>query len=215
MRRNARSDNVRDLILDQVDVLLARYGFSKMTMEDLARVVGIGKGTIYLYFPSKGELALAHVDRIVERLLERLAEIARGTAPVAVRIKKMLLMRVLFRFDSVVHYSQNLNDLLSSVRKELLTRRKSHFEKEALALVPVLEEGREGAVFGCRDPLETARVFIWSTNSLLPFSLTARELGKREEIEERVSRIADLLIKGLRTCSRRRPRRKKKSKHRS
>jgi len=38
-----------------------------------------------------------------------------------------------------------------------------------------------------------SRVLVGSTNSLLPFSLTARELGKREELEERVSRIADLL----------------------
>ena len=34
-------------------------------MDDLAREVGIGKGTIYLHFRSKEELALSHIDRIV------------------------------------------------------------------------------------------------------------------------------------------------------
>ena len=47
------------------------------------------------------------------------------------------------------------------------------------------------------DVLTTSRVLVGSTNSLLPFSLTPRELGKREELEERVSRIGDLLLKGL------------------
>jgi hypothetical protein len=61
----------------------------------------------------------------------------------------------------------------------------------------VLREGVRLGAFECPDVLTTSRVLVWSTNSLLPFSLTARELGKREELEERVSRIADLLLKGL------------------
>jgi hypothetical protein len=31
----------------------------------------------------------------------------------------------------------------------------------------------------------------------LPFNLSPRELGRREELEDQVGRIADLLIKGL------------------
>ncbi|MBE3129889.1 MAG: hypothetical protein IMZ54_04115, partial [Acidobacteria bacterium] len=46
----------------------------------------------------------------------------------------------------------------------------------------------------------TSFVLIQSTNSLLPFSLSARELGRREEVEDQVARIADLLIKGLLPC---------------
>jgi AcrR family transcriptional regulator len=197
MRHIARQANIRDLILDGVDVMLARFGYRKMTMEDLARQVGIGKGTIYLHFPGKEELALAHVDRIVERLVLRLHEIAAGPDSPPERIRAMLVTRVLFRFDSVVHYSQNLNDLLSAVRKELLVRRQGHFEKEARELAQVLEAGREQGVLACPDSRITAQLLIWSTNSMLPFNLTARELGNRDELEERVSRLAGLLLTGL------------------
>ena len=157
MRRIARQPNIRELILDGVDVMLARFGYRKMTMEDLARQVGIGKGTIYLHFPGKEELALAHVDRIVERLLQRLREISASPDSPPERIRAMLVTRVLFRFDSVVHYSQNLNDLLSAVRKELLVRRQGHFEKEAQELAKVLAAGREQGVFSCPDSRSTAR----------------------------------------------------------
>jgi AcrR family transcriptional regulator len=197
MRHIARQPNIRELILDGVDVMLARFGYPKMTMEDLAGQVGIGKGTIYLHFPGKKELALAHVDRIAERLLLRLREISAGLDSPQKRIRGMLVARVLFRFDSVVHYSQNLNDLLSSVRKELLIRRQGHFEKEAQELARVLAEGRKLGVFSCADCRSMAWLLIWSTNSMLPFNLTARELGKRDELEERVSRLAELLLKGL------------------
>jgi AcrR family transcriptional regulator len=197
MRRIARQPNIRDLILDGVDVMLARFGFRKMTMEDLARQVGIGKGTIYLHFPGKEELALAHVDRIVERLLQKLREICVGPASPPERIRAMLVTRVLFRFDSVVHYSQNLNDLLSAVREDLLVRRRGHFEKEAQEFAKVLEAGRKQGVFACPDCRSTAQLLIWSTNSMLPFNLTAKELGKRDILEERVSHLADLLLTGL------------------
>src|SRR5437763_1237801 len=42
-------------ILDAADRLLARYGYQKMTVDDLAREAGIGKGTVYLSFPGKSE----------------------------------------------------------------------------------------------------------------------------------------------------------------
>jgi len=197
MRQIARRDDIRDLILDGVDTLLARFGYRKMTMDDLAREVGIGKGTIYLHFPGKEEVALAHIDRIAERLAGRLREIAGAHGSPEARLREMLVTRVLFRFDSVYHYSQNLNDLLSSIRNELLARRQVHFEKEAEVLAAVLQEGRKVKVFDCADCPQTARVLVWATNSLLPFSLTARELGKREELQARVSRIADVLLLGL------------------
>jgi len=200
MRQIARREDIRDLILDAVDVLLAKYGYKKMTMEDVARQVGIGKGTIYLHFPGKEELILSHIDRIADRIVAKLREIAGSSDSSDRRIRKMLVHRVLFRFDSVAQYSQNLSDLLSSVRTVLLTRREVHFEKEAAVFEDILREGARLGSLECADPRTTSFVFIQSTNSLLPFNLSARELGRREEVEDQVGRIADLLIKGLLPC---------------
>ena len=200
MRRVARRKDIRDLILDAADVLLGKYGYKKMTMDDVARQVGIGKGTIYLHFPGKEELVLAHIDRIAERVVAQLGEIAASPESPERCLAKMLAARVLVRFDSVVHYSQNLSDLLASVRAPLLARREAHFDKEAAVLEDVLREGARTGALDCPDPQAAARVLIQSTNSLLPFNLSARELGRREEVEAQVTRIADLLIKGLLPC---------------
>jgi len=200
MRHVARRKDIRDLILDAADVLLGKYGYKKMTMDDVARQVGIGKGTIYLHFPGKEELVLAHIDRIAERVVAQLGEIAASPESPERCLAKMLAARVLVRFDSVVHYSQNLSDLLASVRAPLLARREAHFDKEAAVLEDVLREGARTGALDCPDPQAAARVLIQSTNSLLPFNLSARELGRREEVEAQVTRIADLLIKGLLPC---------------
>ncbi|MGB8959254.1 MAG: TetR/AcrR family transcriptional regulator [Candidatus Aminicenantales bacterium] len=197
MRQIARRSDIRDLILDAADLLLARFGYGKMSVDDVARQVGIGKGTIYLHFPSKEELVLAHIDRIAETVIRKLQELADSSDSVDRRLRRMLVLRVLQRFDSVAHYSQNLGDLLSSVRAPLLLRRQAHFEKEAAVFEGVLREGARLGSLDCPDPPTTSLVLIQSTNSLLPFNLSARELGRREELEDEVGRIADLLIKGL------------------
>ncbi len=200
MRDIAKRSDIRDLILDAVDSLLAKYGYGKMTMEDVARRVGIGKGTIYLHFPSKEELALAHTDRIAETVVRKLEAEASSSDTVDRRLRRMLVLRVLHRFDSVAHYSQSLGDLLSSVRAALIVRRQAWFEQEAAVLEGVLREGARLGALDCPDPRSAALVLIQSTNSLLPFSLSPRELGRREEVESEVGRIADLLIKGLLAC---------------
>jgi AcrR family transcriptional regulator len=205
MRRIARRSDIRDLILDAVDVLLARFGYSKMTMEDVARQVGIGKGTIYLHFPSKEELVLSHIDRIAETVVGRLREQAASPETADRRLRRMLVLRVLVRFDGVAHYTQNLGDLLATIRSPLLVRRQAYFEREAEVFEEVLREGARAGMLDCPDPRSAAVTLIQSTNSLLPFNLTPRELGRREEVEDQAGRIADLLVKGLMTCPTRPP----------
>jgi AcrR family transcriptional regulator len=190
-------EEVREAILDATDHLLARYGYRKMTIDDIAQEVGIGKGTIYLHFASKEEITLSHVDRIIERLKERLWAIARTDADVAIRLRLMLVARVLFRFDSVQHYTQSLNDLLASLRPSLLARRARYFEEEARVFAEVLDEGARAGVFNVGDRLSTAFALLHATNSLLPYSLSTTELGERDEIKEKTEHIADLILTGL------------------
>ena len=190
-------EEVRESILDAADHLLARYGYRKMTMDDIAQEVGIGKGTIYLHFASKEEVTLSHIDRIVERLKGRLWAIARSDADVAIRLRLMLVARVLFRFDSVQHYTQSLNDLLAALRPKLLARRARYFEEEARVFAEVLGEGERAGVFDVGDTLSTAFALLHATNSLLPYSLSTNELGERDEIKEKTEHIADLILSGL------------------
>lgn len=194
----APKEAVKDAILDATDRLLARFGYRKMTVEDIAVEAGIGKGTIYLHFASKEEVVLSHVDRIVDRLKQQhLAVIARSENTAPERIRQMLLARVLFRFDSIQHYTQSLNDLLAALRPGLLARRAKYFEEEAQIFAAVLREGRASGELQFSDEYTAASALLEATNGLLPYSLSTSELGEREEVKRRTSAIADLLLHGL------------------
>lgn len=197
MRNSVKQKEVREAILDATDLLLSRYGYKKMTIDDLAREVGIGKGSVYLHFTSKEEIVLSHIDRIIEQLKGKLAAIAKGAEPADERLEKMLLTRVLHRFESVQHYTLNLNDMLAAIRPKFLARRESYFQQEARIFAVVIEEGQKDGKFVAGSAGEIAESLILATNSLLPFSLTTRELGAREEIARRTERLAKLLLEGL------------------
>ncbi|HEU0145241.1 MAG TPA: TetR/AcrR family transcriptional regulator [Nitrososphaera sp.] len=197
MRDVARRQDIKDLILDAADRFLNQFGYKKMTMDNLAREVGIAKGTLYLHFPSKEELVLAHIDRIVYRLLVNLQMIAHRDGSAAERLREMLLTRVLFRFDNVQHYTESLSDLLSDIRSSLLQRREKHFALEAKVFADVLEEGRKDGSFDAEEIQSTTNAILLATNSLLPYSLSANELGRRKELEKKISKIADLILIGL------------------
>ena len=193
----APKEAVKDGILDATDRLLARFGYRKMTVEDIAMEAGIGKGTIYLHFSSKEEVVLSHIDRIVERLQERLREIAQSDQTVAERLRLMLLTRVLFRFDSIQHYTQSLNDLLAALRPGLLRRRAQYFDAEAQIFADVLRAGRAAGELDFDDEQGTAHALLQATNGLLPYSLSTTELGERQEVEQRTADVANLMLRGL------------------
>jgi AcrR family transcriptional regulator len=197
MAKTSLRTDIRDSILDATEHLLVRYGYKKMTMDDLAREAGIGKGTIYLYFSSKEEVALCSIDRLIDRVQEQLGLIAHNGDGVSNRLRQMLITRILYRFDNLHQDSQSLDQLLAALRPAFLARRQLYFDAEAEIFAEILNEGCHLGTFEFKDALTTAHTLLLATNSLLPYSLSARELGNREEVEQKISRIADLLVYGL------------------
>jgi AcrR family transcriptional regulator len=61
----------KEEILTEAARLFAERGYSETDTQFLAETIGVGKGTVYRYFPSKRELFLAAVDRVMRMLRER------------------------------------------------------------------------------------------------------------------------------------------------
>ena len=192
-RSHAAESDPADRILDAADRLLGRFGYRKMTVDDLAREAGIGKGTVYLSFRSKEEVALGCIDRMAERLRLRLAAIAAESGPPADRLRRILVLRVMHRFDYARGHSARLDELMAAIRPELIARRTRHFELEAGIVAGVLA----GAGIPRIDPEAAGEAMITATNALLPYSLSARELGRRAEIERRATVVAELVVRGV------------------
>lgn len=72
----------REEILDAATKLFAKHGFNDTDTQQLADEIGVGKGTLYRYFPSKRELFLAATDRGMRKLCQTIdASVEKITDP--------------------------------------------------------------------------------------------------------------------------------------
>ncbi len=82
-----------DVIVEAAGRLFFGSGFARVSMDDLARVLGMSKKTIYRHFPDKRSLLTAVLDHqfaAVERTLVAATEEAEGR-PFAVRVQRFLI----------------------------------------------------------------------------------------------------------------------------
>jgi AcrR family transcriptional regulator len=193
----ARGVGQRDRILDAAERLLGRFGYRKMTVDDIAAEAGIGKGTVYLSFPSKEEVVLSTVDRIVDRVCRAMEEEAARDASAPDRLRAMLRARVLVRFEAVAGYSASLNDLLSSVRAALLARRVLHFERELGVLARVIAGGQRDGELAAGAPRRIGRALVLATNSFLPYALSPDELGDAKRLRREAGDVIDIVVDGI------------------
>ncbi len=81
-------------ILEAATELFARHGYADTDTQLLVEKLGVGKGTLYRYFPSKRELFLAAADRVMRRLHEciegRIQDIADPLEQIAEAIRAYL-----------------------------------------------------------------------------------------------------------------------------
>ncbi|HEX9984960.1 MAG TPA: TetR/AcrR family transcriptional regulator [Thermoanaerobaculia bacterium] len=187
----------RDRILDAAERLLGRFGYRKMTVGDIAAEAGIGKGTVYLSFPSKEEVVLSTVDRIVDRVCTAMEQAAARDASAPDRLRAMLRARVLVRFEAVAAYSASLNDLLGSIRAALLARRVQHFEQEIGVLARVIAGAQRDGELTAGAPRRIARALVLATNSFLPYALSPDELGDAKRLRKEAGDVIDIVVAGI------------------
>lgn len=69
------------LILQAAEELFLEHGFYETSIDDIAARVGIAKGTVYLHFPSKEDLALALFERGTRTFADGIDAVLASDAP--------------------------------------------------------------------------------------------------------------------------------------
>lgn len=134
----AHRRGIQEAILDTTAALVARYGLRGVTMSQIAEVAGIGRATLYKYFPDVEAILLTWHQRHVEGHLEQLAAVRDGPGSARERLDAVLgvyariahqrarhgpeLGVLLHRGEHVAHAEQQLHaivrDLLAQSAKE-------------------------------------------------------------------------------------------------
>ena len=81
---------VRDATLDKAAALVEKHGLASVTMSQIAEAAGIGRATLYKYFPDVEAILTAWHERHVSNHLQHLAEIRDQGGSVGERLKAVL-----------------------------------------------------------------------------------------------------------------------------
>ncbi|MDH3200693.1 MAG: TetR family transcriptional regulator [Myxococcales bacterium] len=140
----------RDDILSAAERLFAEQRFSELHMARLANEIGLAKGTLYLYFPSKESLFLAAVQRSLDAWyaaiggrLSRHAFIdpdALARELTDALVEQPRLTRLLALLHTVLE--QNITEQDAVAFKAFLARKMGRTGIELERLIPALEPGQ-------------------------------------------------------------------------
>ena len=75
-------DHKRQRILDAATAVFAERDFHRVLVSEVAARAGVGKGTVYLYFPTKDDLHRAALEGSLQRLADEIEERAASDAAV-------------------------------------------------------------------------------------------------------------------------------------
>jgi AcrR family transcriptional regulator len=81
---------VRDAILDTTGALVAEQGLLGVTMSEIAEETGIGRATLYKYFPDVESILLAWHDRQIAEHLTYLAKVRDEAGDARARLRAVL-----------------------------------------------------------------------------------------------------------------------------
>ena len=101
----AHRRDVRDAVLDTTAALVAQHGLLSVTMSRIAEEAGIGRATLYKYFPDVEAILFAWHERQIADHLRRLADVRDEAGGPARR-----LAAVLEAYALIVHESRGQDD---------------------------------------------------------------------------------------------------------
>jgi len=140
MNRDPHNE-VREKIVQAAQERLWHYGFKKTTIEEIAADAGIGKGTIYLHFNSKEDIALEIVMQYKKQSLEQIrAAAADESLPLLHRIKKMLTLPILAAQERYSRSPATL-EMVTAIRPTIQNHLKPLLQEEVAVLAQVLDQG--------------------------------------------------------------------------
>lgn len=176
----AHRRGVRDAILDAAAPLMFEHGLRSVTMAQIAEGAGIGRATLYKYFPGVEAILVAWHERRIAHHLEQLSRVGEGGGTPGDR-----LAAVLEHYALIVHtrHGTELGALL---------HRGEHVARAQQQVVSLMEGllAEAAAAGEVRDDVPPGELAVYSVHALAAAGSLPSEDGAR--------RLVSVVLAGLR-----------------
>ncbi len=149
----------QQIIIDAARDRFAHFGFSKVTMDEIASDVELGKASLYYYFPTKEELFKAVITLEQTELKNDIELILRAKKPASQKLHGYVKLRMKFFQDLINLGTLSIYSYFDS--KSVFEKLFLDFEKIELVLIKkIIGEGIQSKEFNSDLADETAVVFL-------------------------------------------------------
>jgi AcrR family transcriptional regulator len=160
--------------------LFLNKGFNETSMREIAEAAGIGKSTLYDYFPSKDDILLSFVEDELQTLTEEVKKIGGQNVGALEKLREMM-----FAYMKYLATNEDFYMKLSTEVQRLAQNSLERIQRKRHALQDMvrgtIEEGIREGCFRSVDSLLATRVIF---TALTPAVYTTRPSGSRQQMME-------------------------------
>ncbi len=193
--------NTATLILEAAEEQFGRFGYSKVTMEEIAEQAGLGKASLYYYHSTKEELFQAVLAKKFDEFEAPVLLILESQAPLDEKIRRYVEERHLF-FNRLL--GLYISDFKAIPKNRPLL--KSFFAERGARelgwLIRLFDEGKHSGAFAIHSPEKTALAFLHIMQGLRLRYLRSQETtpgpNDTREVYQEMEYITRVFLNGIR-----------------
>ena len=204
-RKERERERRRQQILIAARRVFSSRGYTRSTMEDIAKEAELSPGTIYLYFKSKDELYASLSVRILQYLNIRLRHVTNQKDIEPDRYIEALKEAMLdvYEFDPVIvinMFQLQSNDIVKNLTPELKDEIKALSQSSFHIMASIFEDGIRKGVFISRHPNALADVLWGIFSGLILWKESQRHIHRKEDsLKPTLETAFELFSRGIRS----------------
>ncbi|MHC1781798.1 MAG: TetR/AcrR family transcriptional regulator [Anaerolineaceae bacterium] len=170
--------------------LFLEKGFNETSMREIAGAAGVGKSTLYDYFPTKDEILVSMVEERLKELTLQVKEIANQPDSPVVRLRRIILSYLDYLADNenfFLHLSIEVQRLGQNSQARIMKSRHEYQD----AIRDVIDSGIKEGCFRQVDSLLASRLILSA------FSAAVFANRKASSREQMINDAFTLLLNGL------------------
>ena len=188
-------------IIEAAKERFAHFGFSKVTMEEIASDVDLGKASLYYYFPTKEDLFKAVISLEQNKLKENFEELLQKNTAASKKLQEYVDLRMKFFRDLINLGTLSVHSYFDtkSVIKEVFI----DFEKIELQLIKkIINEGKKAKEFKPELAEDTSLIFLHILQGLRCRVLrwakgTSLDAETNYDLQKEMSTATEIFINGI------------------
>jgi AcrR family transcriptional regulator len=173
---SVRQENVTR-ILDSAEKLFRHYGYSKTTVADIARDLGMSTANIYRFFASKVEIHQAICGRMLQQSYQIVVDASRLEASASDRLRYYVQGQYKMTVEAMLDEQKVHEMIVVAIERDWHVIEK-HLDMVHEVIAEIIRDGIAAGEFVEQDPVIASRCFGAATINLCHPQMVAQCLAK-------------------------------------